>query len=343
MSIGISLTGICPGCDDYNQRYECVDCGLDLESDCVCILDPQGDELTIYCHGCGSVFEKDRADLVDWEDSPEDDLLGGDLYAWDESATLGDLAGSGKDGRYVTYMKCRHYGFPVEYPDGTTVYASSMYDRNEGEEAPDWGLYLDSGWRAESLAYFPYWPDFGIPPNKEIAAHAIIDSFNKAREHGMWVEVGCIGGHGRTGTALACMGVLAGMTHDEAIPFVRNTYCKEAIETREQEWFVGWFQAFVHGGTAPAYPLWDKDEKKYVDGPKVSFDSELHWKDYDPTDFPKGAPSNVDEEKFTCWEEYEYEVDEEEYEYDEDDLSTELIAMQGEGKPEPDLLADEIF
>lgn len=48
--------------------------------------------------------------------------------------------------------------------------------------------------------------------------------------------VHCVGGHGRTGTALASMLIMVmGMTGPEAIRWVRDKYCKSAIETSVQE------------------------------------------------------------------------------------------------------------
>ena len=52
------------------------------------------------------------------------------------------------------------------------------------------------------------------------------------------VEVGCLGGHGRTGTALACLAVLAGHPADDAVAWVRRTYCDRAVETDEQADYV---------------------------------------------------------------------------------------------------------
>ncbi|MBO0701496.1 MAG: hypothetical protein J2P38_01090 [Candidatus Dormibacteraeota bacterium] len=55
---------------------------------------------------------------------------------------------------------------------------------------------------------------------------------------GQLVEIGCGGGHGRTGTALACLAVLSGLPRTQAVGWVRRAYCTEAIETPEQEAFV---------------------------------------------------------------------------------------------------------
>ena len=52
------------------------------------------------------------------------------------------------------------------------------------------------------------------------------------------VELGCWGAHGRTGTALACLAVLAGTPASEAVAWVRESYCQKAVETPMQEDFV---------------------------------------------------------------------------------------------------------
>ena len=53
--------------------------------------------------------------------------------------------------------------------------------------------------------------DFGLPEDAESAAGMIEAAFIRARR-GELVEVGCLGGIGRTGTVLACMAVLAGVS-----------------------------------------------------------------------------------------------------------------------------------
>jgi hypothetical protein len=84
------------------------------------------------------------------------------------------------------------------------------------------------------------WQDFGLPENPELAAQQIVDAFGEARRGGL-VEIGCLGGSGRTGTALACMAVLAGVPATEAVAWVRASYRPQAVETTEQEAWVGWF------------------------------------------------------------------------------------------------------
>jgi protein-tyrosine phosphatase len=55
---------------------------------------------------------------------------------------------------------------------------------------------------------------------------------------GQLVEIGCIGGHGRTGTALACLAFLSGVQRQEAVPWVKANYCSSAVESPEQAAFV---------------------------------------------------------------------------------------------------------
>ena len=73
-------------------------------------------------------------------------------------------------------------------------------------------------------------------------------AFARARA-GQTVEIGCVGGLGRTGTVLACMAVLAGVEPSKAVTWVRRNYRPEAVETSSQERWVAWF-ASAHTGAA---------------------------------------------------------------------------------------------
>jgi len=57
------------------------------------------------------------------------------------------------------------------------------------------------------------------------------------------VEIACAGGHGRTGTALACLAVLDGVPSREAVRYVRAHYAARAVETPGQRRFVARFPA----------------------------------------------------------------------------------------------------
>jgi protein-tyrosine phosphatase len=131
----------------------------------------------------------------------------------------------------------------VTFPDGSKVRASSISERRVDDPERGFGLYLDKQWNPTWEACVIDWPDFGLPEDPEAAANDIEAAFARARQ-GELVEVGCLGGRGRTGTVLACMAVLAGVPGDEAVAWIRQAYRPEAVETPEQEewvqWFAGW-------------------------------------------------------------------------------------------------------
>ena len=128
----------------------------------------------------------------------------------------------------------------VTFPDGSRVRASALAERNAEDPERAYGLYLDARWEPTWPAEIVAWPDFGLPDEPEVAARQIAGAFRRAQE-GELIEVGCLGGSGRTGTVLACMAVLAGVPAEEAVAWVRGVYRPQAVETPEQEAWVEWF------------------------------------------------------------------------------------------------------
>jgi len=128
----------------------------------------------------------------------------------------------------------------ITYPDGTKIRASPISERRDDDSERDYGLYCDAQWNPTWPATVIDWPDFGLPSDPNAAATDIAAAFDRARL-GELVEVGCLGGRGRTGTVLACMAVLAGVPGDEAVAWIRQAYRREAVETPEQEEWVLWF------------------------------------------------------------------------------------------------------
>jgi protein-tyrosine phosphatase len=101
---------------------------------------------------------------------------------------------------------------------------------------PDFGLYFDRCWEPPWPNEHVEWPDFSVP-DRRVLGDALDALLVRARA-GERVEVGCYGGHGRTGTALACLAVLAGSRAANAVAWVRSNYCEQAVETDEQAAFV---------------------------------------------------------------------------------------------------------
>ncbi len=57
------------------------------------------------------------------------------------------------------------------------------------------------------------------------------------------IEIACDGGHGRTGTALACIGILDGVPAGKAVEIVRQRCSPRAAETPWQRRYVARFDA----------------------------------------------------------------------------------------------------
>ena len=132
----------------------------------------------------------------------------------------------------------------VLFPDGTRITASALNARQQDTSDRDFGLYMDPAWAPTWDAKVIDWPDFGLPADEEMAANQIMAAFGRAKNKER-VEIGCIGGLGRTGTVLACMAVLAGISADQAVEWVRNNYDLHAIETQEQAEWVLWFGRYI--------------------------------------------------------------------------------------------------
>ena len=130
----------------------------------------------------------------------------------------------------------------VRFVDGSVVTAVSFLgdDPYVREMEPSFGLYLDARWSPPWPHDHVDWPDFGLPNDDAAFRSALVDLRERA-DRGENVEIGCLGGHGRTGTALACLAVLAGTPAGAAVDWVRANYCSHAVETDDQRALVEQF------------------------------------------------------------------------------------------------------
>ena len=96
---------------------------------------------------------------------------------------------------------------------------------------PTFGVYLLStppaavAWEARWIR----WPDFWLPGDREHARRVLHEAWACALTER--VEIACTGGHGRTGTALACLAVIDGLPPQRAVALIRQHYDPRAIET----------------------------------------------------------------------------------------------------------------
>ncbi|TDC60127.1 protein phosphatase [Micromonospora sp. KC207] len=116
---------------------------------------------------------------------------------------------------------------------------SSVRGRRVGDVATpaDFALLLAPGpapaWAHRRIR----WPDFLLPLDRADALDALREALRRAYA-GQRVEVACLGGIGRTGTALAALAVLDGLPADRAVQWVREHYHPRAVETPWQRRWV---------------------------------------------------------------------------------------------------------
>lgn len=126
----------------------------------------------------------------------------------------------------------------VEFASGRRVRGRGLGRPRPPGPDPDHALYLldaEPPPQPYPCSWVP-WPDFGLPADDHQAIEAIADLLARAdRER---VEVGCLGGRGRTGTALAVMAIVSGVATEDAVTWVRDNYHPDAIETEAQEQWV---------------------------------------------------------------------------------------------------------
>jgi len=108
-------------------------------------------------------------------------------------------------------------------------------------------------WMKGEEIYFPI-ADMSVPKDVE-HFKALVDWTKQQLKIGAKVHVGCIGGHGRTGTFLAALVSLYG--EKDAIRYVRKHYCPKAIECKIQVEFLR-----VHFGVTKADGYKDKPDKQ---------------------------------------------------------------------------------
>jgi hypothetical protein len=149
---------------------------------------------------------------------------------------------------------CKHWRQKFDLEDGLHVFASAWFDKpSNGERSkgqgfagrPDVGFYLDTRWASESLLVSPGfdprfakkadssriilypWEDWGVPERPQVFRRALRWLLTEA-SRGKTVEIACMGGHGRTGTTLACLLVTQGLSHSRAASKVWARYWRRA-------------------------------------------------------------------------------------------------------------------
>jgi hypothetical protein len=144
---------------------------------------------------------------------------------------------------------CDHFREPVKI-GAFNVLASSLFGQQSDHHThvtPDYGFYLDSGWAGVKIPYpseLIKWPDGGIIELDEFAS--LIERIDKKVKLKQVVDIGCIEGHGRTGTVLA--GLVMKVEQADAINAIREIrtrYCSGAVETPSQKKLLLEYEAYL--------------------------------------------------------------------------------------------------
>ena len=161
-----------------------------------------------------------------------------------------------------SFRSCQHHLQPFTFKVGKqeyTLFGSAYSDRKSKAQAEKAGVcaFLDNRWMKEyspvwvnpELAYrtqnrfatpgdaietptmFLDWPDMGVLEIKDLKP--VVEYLANVIDIG--IEIGCMGGHGRTGTLMALIMVHLGCKPGKAIKTIRKDYCHRAIETQKQE------------------------------------------------------------------------------------------------------------
>jgi hypothetical protein len=170
--------------------------------------------------------------------------------------------GSGASKSTYTYTVHKHLRTPLTVPTLGKVYLGSHHtDDKEHKTAkplPDVRVILDhmrlpKGWMGGAgtditLDGFStisvIWPDFGAIPVTHL--DFVVDHIMDLVRDGKIVEIGCHGGHGRTGSLAAGLLIKASsFTAKGAVKRVRSAYCDRAIESKTQETMLEEYATFL--------------------------------------------------------------------------------------------------
>jgi len=218
------------------------------------------------CHVSRLMMERDPVNGDHWRPMTDREW---DMYP-PPRARVGRWSGSRwSDDGWEAWQRDRHYGQEVVFPDGTKIWASSHHRRRDDEPEPDFGLYMCSTWCPDYLHMMLPWNDFGLSKVSDEWTYWAIETAVTLAKAGDVVEIGCMGGHGRTGAVMAAMAQLCGVDGGvEAVKWVRANYCTHAVEGEEQEWFSEWFESRLKGTRCrekPPKKVWTSDKSTRVE------------------------------------------------------------------------------
>lgn len=138
--------------------------------------------------------------------------------------------------------KGRVHGGSASYPvvKDADIYVSLQAGSASGRQSDPWDT------QKVIEVYYPI-TDMQAPVDVERFKKLVTWLGNQLHK-GKSIHLGCIGGHGRTGTLLSAL-VATVMDKQDAIQYVRKHYCKKAVESKAQVQFL-----MKHYGVTEAKP-----------------------------------------------------------------------------------------
>jgi len=148
----------------------------------------------------------------------------------------------GKKNYLSTWVRCWEDHKPFKVLNGEVLGAACAHP----QEGYDIYIGLDHGMEFQKR-HWPWQSNGGSGPVEflfpitDMSAPRDVKNFKKMinwmvkqLEDGKRIQVGCIGGHGRTGLVLAALVQVTGIAPKNAIQWVRKNHCKKAVESESQ-------------------------------------------------------------------------------------------------------------
>lgn len=187
----------------------------------------------------------------------------------------GVVTKGGPTGPVVHPIKCSHVRQRIKMGKYEITASGSMdVGMHVPRPYPDLGVYLAQSWEyklidgdSDIMNYgvkdfsigkpeflYPFllvdWPDGGTI-STQLLDQLVVFIIDKM-QHGKKVDIGCMGGHGRTGTLLACvLGSIEDMGVSGSVNKLRRIYCSQAVETVAQVKLVQTYLGDDEGQTLP--------------------------------------------------------------------------------------------
>lgn len=200
------------------------------------------DQKTAYCLACATEFDASDLELV--TESEYEDVM--EIPTTHDKREIPEVKQAPIG---YTYWKCVHQPFEVLSGEGWSINGGTKetcrssvdsYDvimnltgitMKERHEIPIPELKKWADYHQKFTEVLLDWPDYG---EVSLPFGFWQDMYKYITENKKRLLVVCTGGHGRTGTALACLLVMSGLNAKDAVEWLRTNYCKDAVETTVQ-------------------------------------------------------------------------------------------------------------